>query len=80
MNNVEKHILKQDAQDQEDWEKYLQKENEAYKARIKTLEAEIRILRLLMILTNLCMKIVIKSKNMPSPTNKKKTSTNGWKI
>lgn len=41
MNNVEKHILKQDAQNQEDWAKYLQKENEAYKARIKTLEAEI---------------------------------------
>lgn len=41
MNNVEKHILKQDAQNQEDWAKYLQKENEAYKARIKALEAEI---------------------------------------
>ena len=33
--------MKQDAQNQEDWAKYLQKENEAYKARIKTLEAEI---------------------------------------
>lgn len=41
MNNVEKHILKQDAQNQEDWGKYLQKENEAYKARIKSLEDEI---------------------------------------
>ena len=41
MNNVEKHILKQDAQNQEDWAKYLQKENEAYKARIKSLEDEI---------------------------------------
>lgn len=41
MNNVEKHILKQDAQNQEDWAKYLQKENGAYKARIKTLKAEI---------------------------------------
>lgn len=41
MNNVEKHILKQDAQNQEDWAKYQQKENEAYKARIKTLEADI---------------------------------------
>lgn len=44
MNNVEKHILKQDAQNQEDWAKYLQKENEAYKARIKALEAEITCL------------------------------------
>ena len=41
MNNVEKHILKQDAQNQEDWAKYLQKENEAYKVRIKSLEDEI---------------------------------------
>lgn len=41
MNNVEKHILKQDAKNQEDWVKYLQKENEAYKARIKVLEDEI---------------------------------------
>lgn len=41
MNNVEKHILKQDAKNQEDWAHYLQKENDAYKARIKTLEDEI---------------------------------------
>lgn len=41
MNNVEKSLLKQDAKNQEDWAHYLQKENEAYKARIKTLEDEI---------------------------------------
>lgn len=45
MNNVEKHILKQDAQNQEDWANYLQQENEAYKARIKTLEGEIARLK-----------------------------------
>lgn len=42
MNNVEKSLLKQDAKNQEDWAHYLQKENEAYKARIKTLEDEIK--------------------------------------
>ena len=41
MNNVEKHILKQESKNQEDWANYLQKENDACKARIKTLEAEI---------------------------------------
>lgn len=42
MNNVEKSLLKQDAKNQEDWANYLQKENEAYKARIQTLEDEIK--------------------------------------
>lgn len=81
MNNVEKHILKQDAKNQEDWAAYCQKENEAYKARIKTLEGEIARLNQEIFdlqcketAKPILQKPITQSENHPTPDNEDSSS------